>query len=222
MNGDQDRKPENPAEDKARPAPDAERIQTLERENTDLKDRLLRALAEMENLRRRTEREMQDQRAYSITKFASDMIGTADNLRRALDALPKPAEDEEAPEREASVLALIDGVELTERELLKALERHGVKKRVPVGERFDPHRDQAMFEIQDEEKLSGTVLQVVQAGYMIGERVLRPAMVGVSKGGPARPVAESPVPPTAESASAPAESKPAGGDAGKPRVDKRA
>lgn len=203
------------------PAEDLARIQTLERENADLKDRLLRALAEMENLRRRTERELQDQRAYSITKFATDIVGTADNLRRALDAVPK-AEGES--EDNAAIKALVDGVELTERELLKAFERHGVRKREPVGERFDPHKDQAVFEIPDESVASGTVLQVMQAGYMIGERVLRPSMVGVSKGGPARAPAPEAEAPAAEGHAVPhAEAPRATGDAGgKPRVDKRA
>jgi molecular chaperone GrpE len=200
--------------------PDAERIEKLERENADLKDRLLRALAEMENLRRRTERELQDQRAYAITKFAGDIIGTADNLRRALEALPKPAEGEEAPTLDAGIKAMIDGVELTERDLLKALERHGVKKRVPVGERFDPHRDQAMFEVPDETQPSGTVVQVVQPGYSIGERVLRPAMVGVSKGGPAR--AQEPAAPASDMRTAQPEPPRPAGDPAKPKVDKRA
>ncbi|MFY8115251.1 MAG: nucleotide exchange factor GrpE [Rhabdaerophilum sp.] len=219
MSSDQDNKPAANAADGA--VPDAERLATLERENADLKDRLLRALAEMENLRRRTERELQDQRAYAITKFAGDMIGTADNLRRALDAMPK-AEEGEAAEREPAVKALIDGVELTERELIKALERHGVKKRMPMGERFDPHRDQAMFEIPDETQPNGTVMQVVQPGYTIGERTLRPAMVGVSRGGPARPPAETEAP--AEPAAAPAAEapRPQQGDPAKPRFDKRA
>ncbi len=180
----------------ATPAPEAakaenERLAQLERENSDLKDRLLRALAEMENLRRRTEREIQDTRAFSITKFASDMIGTADNLRRAIESAPKGEEGNAEYEAIAKAIQpLLDGVALTERELLKALEKHGVKRREPVGERFDPHRDQAMFEIPDESVPNGTVMQVVQVGYMIGERVLRPAMVGVSKGGPARPATE--------------------------------
>lgn len=218
MSSDQDNKPAANAADAA--APDAERLATLERENADLKDRLLRALAEMENLRRRAERELQDQRAYAITKFAGDMIGTADNLRRALDSLPKAAEGE-AAERDPAMQAMIDGVELTERELIKALERHGVKKRVPVGERFDPHRDQAMFEIPDETQPNGTVMQVVQPGYTIGERTLRPAMVGVSKGGPARLPVETEAP--AEPAAAPAAEAPRPqGDPAKPRFDKRA
>lgn len=204
------------------PAQDAERIQTLEREAADLKDRLLRALAEMENLRRRSEREMQDQRAYSITKFATDIVGTADNLRRALDAVPKAEEGTEV-EDNAAIKALIEGVELTERELLKALERHGVKKRDPVGERFDPHRDQAVFEIPDETVPSGTVLQVMQVGYMIGERVLRPSMVGVSKGGPARAPVQEAAPAEAAGATPHADAHRPAGDAGaKPRVDKRA
>jgi molecular chaperone GrpE len=197
--------------------PEAERITSLERENADLKDRLLRALAEMENLRRRAEREAQDARVYAITKFAGDIIGTADNLRRALDSAPKlegGAEEEAQKEAHAPFRALIDGVELTERELLKAFERHGVKKRAPKGEKFDPHRDQAMFEIPNETEFTGTVMEVVQPGYVIGDRVLRPAMVGVSRGGPARPVEAAP-------AAAPAEpAPPPKGE--RPHIDKRA
>jgi len=204
----------NPAE-AAAPAPnlETERLAQLERENADLKDRLLRALAEMENLRRRAERDVQDQRAYAITKFAGDMIGSADNLRRALDFLPKPdGEGDDAAH--AAFRPLIDGVELTERELLKALDRHGVKKREPIGEKFDPHKDQAVFEIPDESVPSGTVMQVMQPGYLIGERVLRPSMVGVSKGGPA---ARQPEPQASASQS---EAKPE--PEARPRVDKRA
>jgi molecular chaperone GrpE len=218
MSSEPENKPQSDAA--ATRVPDAERLATLERENADLKDRLLRALAEMENLRRRAEREMQDQRAYSITKFAGDMIGTADNLSRALEALPKPADGEAAGEIDPGLKGLIDGVELTERELLKALERHGVKKRMPVGERFDPHRDQAMFEIPDESQPNGTVVQVMQAGFMIGERVLRPAMVGVSKGGPAR-APDTQAEPADSAVRMAGGDKPTGADA-KPKVDKRA
>lgn len=214
MSADQTPRSEAPVDAAAAAVPDAERIATLEKENADLKDRLLRALAEMENLRRRAERELQDGRAYAITKFAGDIIGTADNLRRALDTAPKPAEGEAEDEAAGPFKALIDGVELTERELLKALERHGVKKRFPKGEKFDPHRDQAMFEIPNETEFAGTVMEVVQPGYTIGERVLRPAMVGVSRGGPARP-AEAAAP-AAEPTPPP---KPEGA---KPHIDKRA
>jgi molecular chaperone GrpE len=146
----------------------------------ELKDRLLRTLAEMENLRKRTEREVTDARLYGVASFARDMLGVADNMRRALDAV--------SPELRASaepgVKALIDGVELTERELLKALEKNGVRQFSPRGEKFDPNVHQAMFEVPNPSVPAGSVVEVVAPGYMIGERVLRPAMVCVSKGGP--------------------------------------
>lgn len=151
------------------------------------KDKLLRVLAEMENLRRRTDREIADTRAYGISAFARDILAVADNMDRALQAL-----DVELREKaDAGIKALLDGVELTERELHKALEKHGVKKFEPVGEKFDPNLHQAMFEIPDPTLPAGTVAQVVQPGYMIGERMLRPALVGIAKGGP-KPVAEPP------------------------------
>lgn len=151
------------------------------------KDKLLRVLAEMENLRRRTAREIADTRAYGISAFARDILAVADNMDRALQAL-----DVELREKaDAGIKALLDGVELTERELHKALEKHGVKKFEPVGEKFDPNLHQAMFEIPDPSLPAGTVAQVVQPGYMIGERMLRPALVGIAKGGP-KPVAEPP------------------------------
>ena len=155
-------------------------VAQLEAEKAELKDKLLRTLADMENLRRRTEREVGDARTYGVTSFARDMLTVADNLRRALDSLPADARASADPQ----VKALIDGVELTERDFLKTLEKHGVKKREPVGEKFNPNFDQAMFEIPDDSKPGGTVIQVVQAGYVIGERVLRPSMVGVSKAAP--------------------------------------
>ena len=163
-------------------SPDApmDPVAALEAEKAEIKDRLLRTLADMENLRRRTEREVADSRIYGVTSFARDMLTVADNLRRALENVPAEAR-EGAPE---VLKALIEGVELTERDFLKSMERHGVKKREPLGEKFKPNLDQAMFEMPDETKPSGTVVQVVQAGYVIGERVLRPSMVGVSRGGP--------------------------------------
>ena len=145
-----------------------------------MKDRLLRTLAEMENLRKRTEREVADSRLYGVTSFARDMLGVADNMRRALDALTPEC----APSAQAGVKALVDGVELTERELLKALEKNGVRQFTPQGEKFDPNLHQAMFEVPDPSVPAGSIVQVVQPGYMLGERVLRPALVGVSKGGP--------------------------------------
>ena len=151
----------------------------------DLKDRLLRTLAEMENLRKRTDREVTDARLYGVTSFARDMLGVADNMRRALDAVSP----ELRASAEAGVKALIDGVELTERELLKALEKNGVRQFNPRGEKFDPNVHQAMFEVPNPAVPAGSVVEVVAPGYMIGERVLRPAMVGVSKGGPKTAVA---------------------------------
>jgi molecular chaperone GrpE len=155
----------------------------LTEEVASLKDKLLRALAEMENLRRRTEREVADARLYGITQFARDIVTVADNMDRALQALDAEIREKAEP----GVKALLDGVELTERELLKALEKHGVQKLDPQGQKFDPHRHQAMFEVPDPSVPAGTVVQVVQAGYRIGERVLRPALVGVAKGGAKTP-----------------------------------
>ena len=159
---------------------DYEALVRLMQENEELKDRALRLAAEMENLRRRTARDMVDARAYAVTNFARDMLTVSDNLRRALEAVPEEAK----ASGDAGFKALIEGVDITERGLLSSLERHGVKKLEPQGEKFDPNFHQAMFEVPNPEVPTGTVVQVVQAGYSIGERVLRPAMVGVAKGGP--------------------------------------
>ena len=179
----------------------------LAQEAAELKDRLLRALAEMENLRRRTEREVVDARAYGISAFARDLLAVADNMRRALDAFG--AEPHEAPD--AGTKALLEGIELTERELLKVLEKHGVRKLDPEGAKFDPHQHQAMYEVPDESLPAGTIVQVVQPGYTIGERVLRPALVAVAKGGPKAPAPDAGQQPATTSAndnSAPDESPP--------------
>ncbi|MBM6595013.1 nucleotide exchange factor GrpE [Microvirga pudoricolor] len=155
-------------------------IAALEAERTDMKDKLLRTLADMENLRRRTEREIADARTYGVANFARDMLNVADNIRRALDSVPEEAK----ASAEGAFKGLIEGIDLTERDLLKVLERHGVKRLDPQGQKFDPNLHQAMFEVPNPDVPSGTVVQVVQSGYVIGERVLRPAMVGVAKGGP--------------------------------------
>lgn len=159
---------------------DAEALAAAIAERDEFKDRLLRTLAEMENLRRRTEREVADARTYAVTNFARDMLNTADNIRRALDSVPAEARTQ----ADGAFKALIEGIELTERDLAKTLERHGVKLVEPNGQRFDPNRHQAMFEVPNAEVPNGTVVQVVQTGYVIGDRTLRPALVGVSKGGP--------------------------------------
>jgi molecular chaperone GrpE len=149
------------------------------RELSEAKDRVLRTLAEMENLRRRTTREVADARAYGISGFARDVLDIADNLQRALDAVPAETRDNADP----GLKALIEGVDLTEKSLHQALEKNGVKKFDPAGQKFDPNVHQAMYEVPDESVPSGTVVHVVQAGYMIGDRILRPALVGVAKGG---------------------------------------
>ena len=159
--------------------PEPGSVETLTRDVAEARDKMLRTLAEMENLRQRTRREVADAKTYGISGFARDVLEIADNLQRALDAVPADARAAADP----GLTALIEGVELTERSLLNALEKNGVKKFDPAGERFDPNFQQAMYEVPDTSVPSGTVVQVVQAGYMIGERVLRPALVGVSKGG---------------------------------------
>ena len=186
------RRPENTAADPEAPGAEpglsraeqvkvAELVETLSRENAEHKDRLLRTLAEMENLRKRTDREIADMRQYGIASFARDVLAVADNMERALEALDAELRETANP----GVKALLDGVELTERELLKVLDKHGVKKFEPKkGDKFDPNLHQAMYELPDPSQPAGTVAQVVQPGYMIGERMLRPAAVGVAKGGP--------------------------------------
>jgi molecular chaperone GrpE len=155
----------------------ADPVAEAKREAADFKDKLLRTLAEMENLRKRTEREVFDARLYGIASFARDVLAVADNMHRALEAIG-PELRESA---DAKVKALIEGVELTERELLKTLEKNGVKKFSPQGEKFDPNVHQAMYEVPTSDLPPGQVADVIQAGYMLGERVLRPALVAVSK-----------------------------------------
>jgi len=162
------------------PEPAADPTAELARENAELKDKVLRTLAEMENLRRRTNREVADARNYGITRFGGDLLGVADNMRRALDTLSADLRDQADP----VVKSHIEGVELTERELLKVMEKHGIRRFDPQGEKFDPNLHQAVMEIPDPGVPAGTVVQVMQPGYMIADRVLRPAMVGVAKGGP--------------------------------------
>jgi molecular chaperone GrpE len=172
---------EKPAD--AAPQSDAERdaaaVAALIAENAGLKDKMLRAMAEMENLRRRTEKEVADAKTYGVTSFARDMLTFADNLRRSLDNVPA-----EARESDPALKTFIEGIELTERDFLSRLQRHGVRKLAPKGQKFDPNFHEALFEIPDESIAAGTVAQVVEDGFAIGDRVLRPAKVGVSKGGP--------------------------------------
>lgn len=159
--------------------PEEGSIEAVRKEAVEMRDKMLRTLAEMENLRKRTSREVADARTYGITGFARDVLEIADNLQRALDAVPAEAKAAADP----GLKALMEGVELTERSLLNALERHGVKRLDPSGGKFDPNFHQAMYEVPDPSVPAGTVVEVVQAGYTIGDRVLRPALVAVSKGG---------------------------------------
>lgn len=153
-------------------------VKELEAQKSDLTDRLLRTHAEMENLRKRMEREKVDGAKYAITKFAVDIVGVSDNFQRAVAAVPPGASDQEGP-----LKSVVDGVVMMERAFLQVLERHGVRRVDPMGEPFNPNMHQAVMEQDNPEVPAGTVMQVFQLGYMIEDRVLRPAMVVVAKGG---------------------------------------
>lgn len=175
--------PENPEAD-AQPAADAAKPEVAESakagEAAELKDRLLRVMAEMENLRRRSEREREDTAKYAVTGLARDLLNVADNLRRALENAT------DALRQDAAAKQLIEGIEITERDLLAAFEKQGIKRIDPVGEKFDHNFHQAMFEVDSAEHAPGTIATVVQPGYVIKDRLLRPALVGVAKGGGAK------------------------------------
>lgn len=155
-------------------------LDKLETAKKELHDQNLLLAADMQNLRRRTAKDVKEAREFSIAGFAREMLDVADNLHRALEALPEEAKNPD----DASFKALIEGVEMTERAMMRGLEKNGVKKISPENEHFDPNLHQAMFEIPNTDVPNNTVLQVVQKGFVIGSRCLRPAMVGVSKGGP--------------------------------------
>lgn len=190
---------ENPPEGDSEPNYEAV-IGALQDELEQARDQRVRAAAEMENLRRRTAREVADARKFAVSAFARDLLSVSDNLTRALTVVT----DEEKAAAGDVWKNLLEGVEMTERELLSVFDKNGVKKINPEGERFDPNQHQAMFEVPDPSQPSGMVVQVVAPGFMIGERVLRPAMVGVTKGGP-KP--EPKTEPQAESTSEPNETQ---------------
>lgn len=156
-----------------------ERLLAAEAEAADFKDKALRAMAEAENIRRRAQRERDDAVKYAATNVARDLLSTADNLRRALVSVS------EAQIVDDSTRNLLTGVAATERELLAAFEKNGIKRLDPKGERFDHNFHQAIFEVENTGKPAGTVVEVLQPGYVLHDRLLRPAMVGVAKGGPA-------------------------------------
>ena len=152
-------------------------VDALKEENAQLKDKLLRTLAEMENLRKRSEREKAEATLYAASNFARDLLSVADNFSRALSAVT-PGQRAAADGMSSNLLA---GIEVTERELINVLERHGIRRIDAMGQKFDPHMHQAMFEVPTADHPAGTVVQVMQNGYAIGTRCLRPALVGVAK-----------------------------------------
>jgi len=174
-----------PNDDAASRPAEAE-IAMLKAQIADLTDRLLRAHAEMDNIRKRSEREKADTQKYAVTRFAHDVITVGDNVQRAIAAVPALA-----AEQDPALKSFLEGVTMTERELVNALERHGIKRMIPQGEAFNPHHHQAVMETHDESVPAGTVVQVLQAGYMIEDRTLRPAMVAVAKGGARKPEASA-------------------------------
>jgi molecular chaperone GrpE len=178
-------------------------LRAKQAEIDDLKDRLLRAHAEVENVRKRAERENEDAAKYAITKLARDIVGVGDNFQRAIDAVP-----EDAAEQDPTLKSFLEGVTMTERELLNMLERHGIKRLQPMNEPFNPHLHQAVLQVPRDDVPAGTVVAVYQAGYTIADRVLRPAMVGVAQGAPkpdgAPPEGSGPAPPPANGNAPPA------------------
>lgn len=166
--------PERPEADEMQAASADELLGRLEAEATELRDRLLRQAAETENVRRRLEREKADATAFAITGFARDLLGVADNLARAIDAVP-------AELREGAGAPLVEGVAATQRELMRVLERHGVARVEAVGQPLDPNRHQAMLEVETAAHAPGTVVAEFQAGYLLRDRLLRPALVSVAK-----------------------------------------
>jgi molecular chaperone GrpE len=171
--------PEQPAhQDESAPMKLAlQAVDALKEENAQLKDKLLRTLADMENLRKRSEREKAEATLYAASNFARDLLSVADNFSRAVAAVT-PDQRAAADEMSSNLLA---GIEVTERELMNVLERHGIRRIDAIGQKFDPHMHQAMFEVPTADHPAGTVVQVMQNGYAIGARCLRPALVGVAK-----------------------------------------
>lgn len=185
--------PDEPVETAADP------IEAVQAEAADLRDKLLRALAEVENVRRRADRDRADASQYAVTGFARDMLAIADNFSRALAACPKALLEGLDPK----VAGVIEGVEATERQLLSTLERHGIKPIDTADGKFDPHLHQAIAEVPGSGKPKGTIVNVIQPGFTIGERLLRPAMVTVAAAPPAEPAAVSEASPEPAPESAP-------------------
>jgi molecular chaperone GrpE len=178
-------------------------LRAKQAEIDDLKDKALRAHAEVDNVRKRAEREKEDAAKYAITKLARDIVGVGDNFQRAIDAVPTGA-----AEQDATLKSFLEGVTMTERELLNVLDRHGIKRLQPMNEPFNPHLHQAVTQVPRDDVPTGTIVAVYQAGYTIADRVLRPAMVGVAQSAPkpdgTPPEGSGPVPPPANENAPPA------------------
>jgi molecular chaperone GrpE len=172
--------------DDASAAAGEDQMAALAAENADLKDQLLRAVAETENVRNRARRDREESLKYASTALVRDLLGVVDNLQRALSSIP-----ESAAEENEQLKTLMTGVKMTEQELLTVFERHHIKVLDPLDEAFNPHQHEAMFEVPDASKPAGTVLQVLQSGYQLHDRLLRPARVGVAKAAPQGAEAES-------------------------------
>jgi molecular chaperone GrpE len=199
-----DPKPDNPEAGDASPNTNAQRqedagdgsrtvhdvIAALQAESTEFKDKWLRAQAEVENIRKRAEREREDTAKYAVSRLAQDIVNVGDNFQRAINAVPAGA-----AEQDVQLKSVLDGVRMIERELLNALERFGIKRMQPMHEPFNPHLHQAVMEVPRTDIASGTIVQVFQPGYTIEDRVLRPAMVGVAKGGPKASAGDGQSPP---------------------------
>lgn len=161
-------------------APDDPRdleIATLKEDVAGYKDRMLRLAADMENLRKRMEREKAEATLYAASNFARDLLGVADSLSRTLAAVPP----DERNIIDDIMKKFLDGIEMTERELLNVFQRHNIRRVETIGQKFDPNYHQAMFEVPTSERPPGIIMQEVQSGYAVGERCLRPALVGIAK-----------------------------------------
>jgi len=166
---------EHATETNAEPNADQVRIQVLEEENARIKDHMVRALADAENTRKRAVKEREDASKFAISGFAKDILSVADNLRRALEAIPE--------EQTEQLQSLINGIEATERELLRTFEKNGIQKLEPLDQQFDPNFHEVMFEAPIPDKAAGTIIQIIEPGYVLNNRILRPARVGIAKDG---------------------------------------
>jgi molecular chaperone GrpE len=172
--------PQEPVDNTQESAQEVNVVETLNAEIASLKDKLLRAVAETDNVRKRAQRDVEETSKYAVTPLAKDLVNVCENLNRALECIP-------ADQRDANPLlkSLGDGVEMTLKELLAIFQRNGIRRIEPLGEKFDHNFHQAVMQVQSPDHEAGTVVQVLQAGYVIHDRLLRPAMVGVAKQGEA-------------------------------------